>query len=126
MAGGPSWQGTEIHDIQSKTYIIIIATKVKHSNTTFNYDILMLTNTLNDNIIWLQLHPEHFKNKSKVVMCVCIYDDVCMCVRTRESAFSWCLKKSIMMHDDRIGILRDAVSLSVNDSVNCNVCMTII
>ena len=63
---GPSWQGTEIHDIQSKTYIIIIATKVKHSNTTFNYDILMLTYTLNDNIVWLQLHPEHIKINKKV------------------------------------------------------------
>ena len=61
-------------------------------------------------------------------MCVyvCIYNDVCMCVRTRESAFSWCLKKSSMVHDDRIGSLLDAVSLSVNDRVNCNVCMTII
>ena len=40
---------------------------------------------------------------------------VWMCVRrpTRESAFSWCLKKSSMVHDDRS--LLDAVSLSVYD-----------
>ena len=30
------------------------------------------------------------------------------------------------MHDDRIGSLLDAVSLSVNDLDNYNVCMTII
>ena len=61
------------------------------------------------------------------VVCVCRYNDVCMCVRTRGSAFSWCLKSS-MMHEYRIGSLLDAVSLSVNDRVNCrpNVCMTIV
>ena len=85
----------------------------------------MLTYTLNDNIIWLQLYPEHFINKYSInVVCVCRYNDVCMCVGTRESAFSWCLKKSSIMHDNRSGSLLDAVS--VNDRVNCNVCMTII
>ena len=43
-----------------------------------------------------------------------------MCVRTCESAFSWCLKKSSMMHDDRTGSLLDAVSLSVNDRIYCH------
>ena len=41
MAGGPSLQGTEIHDIESKTYIRTahnVAAKVQHSNTTFNYN----------------------------------------------------------------------------------------
>ena len=56
---------------------------------------------------------------------VCVWVGVWVCVRTRESAFS-CLKKSSMMHDDRIGSLLDAVSLSVNDRVDCNVCMPII
>ena len=37
-------------------------------------------------------------------------------MHTRESAFSWCLKKSSMVHDDRS--LLDAVSLSVNDRVD--------
>ena len=37
-------------------------------------------------------------------------------MRTRESAFSWCLKKSSMVHDDRS--LLDALSLSVNDRVD--------
>ena len=39
-------------------------------------------------------------------------------MRTCESAFSWCLKKSIMVHDDRS--LLGAVSLSVNDRVDSN------
>ena len=43
---------------------------------------------------------------------------MCMCVRTCESAFSWCLKKSSMMHDDRTGSLLDAVALSVNDRID--------
>ena len=43
-----------------------------------------------------------------------------MCLRTRESAFSWCSKKSIRMHDDRTGSLLEAVSLSVNDRVDCH------
>ena len=43
-----------------------------------------------------------------------------MCVRSRESAFSWCMKKSSMMHDDRTGSLLDAVSLSLNDRVDCH------
>ena len=33
-----------------------------------------------------------------------------MCVYTRESAFSWCLKKSSMMIDDRTGSLLDELS----------------
>ena len=48
-----------------------------------------------------------------------------MCVHTRESAFSWCLKKSSMMHDERIGSLLDAVSLSLNYRINCNVCISV-
>ena len=44
-----------------------------------------------------------------------------MCLRALESAFSWCLKKSSMMHDARTGSQLDAVSLSVsvNDRVDC-------
>ena len=42
-----------------------------------------------------------------------------MCVHTRESAFSWCSKKSSSMHDDRTSSLLEAVSLSVNDRVDC-------
>ena len=45
---------------------------------------------------------------------MCVYQVYNKCVRTRESAFSWCLRKSIMMHD-RTGSLLDAVSLSVNN-----------
>ena len=62
----------------------------------------MLTYTLNDNTynMFTILYPEHCINRKKVLTCVCRYNYVCMCVRTRESTFSWCLKKSSMMHDD--------------------------
>ena len=49
---------------------------------------------------------------------------MCMCVRTRESTFSWRLKKSSMMHGVRTGSLHRAVSLSVNDRVDCIVCIS--
>ena len=57
MAGGPSWQGTEIHDIDSKTYTHTahnIAAKVQQSNTTFNYNMLTFT----------------FKNDSRPMICL--------------------------------------------------------
>ena len=47
-----------------------------------------------------------------------------MCVRTRESAFSWCLKKSSMMHDDHSHWQPDwcnvTVAVSVNDRIDCH------
>ena len=56
--------------------------------------------------------------------CCKINITITIIITTRESAFSWCLKKSSMMHDDRTGSLLDAVSLthcpvSVNDRVDC-------
>ena len=84
----------------------------------------MSTYTLNDNIIMFTIIFYYIMNTvstGKVrrnVVCVHMY--VCMCERTRESAFSLCLKTSSMMHDDRTGSLLDAVSLSVNDRVDCH------
>ena len=40
----------------------------------------------------------------------CVYVDMCVCACIRESAFSWCLKKSSMMIDDRTGSLLDELS----------------
>ena len=41
---------------------------------------------------------------------------MCVCRPTRVSAFSWCLKKLSMVHDDRS--LLDTVSLSENNRVD--------
>ena len=80
---------------------------------------MMLTFTLNDSIICIQYYIMNTVSTGKV-SCACRY--VWMCVRTRESAFSWCLKKSSMVHDDCTSSRLDAVSklsLSVSDRVVC-------
>ena len=84
---------------------------------------MMLTFTLNDNTIMICLHYSILNNVltgKSLMQCVYVDIHVCMCVRSRESAFSWCLKKSSMKHYDLFGSLLDAVSLSVNDRVDSN------
>ena len=48
-------------------------------------------------------------NMSSIIV-VCV-GPMSIYVRTCESAFSWCLKKSSMVLDDRISSLLDAVSV---------------
>ena len=79
------------------TYILHITLQPKSNIQTQHSIILMLTFTINDNIICLQYYPEHSINRYSInEVCVCGY--VCMCVCTRESAILLVLEE--VEHDD--------------------------
>ena len=76
---GPSWQvaprGRERKFMTSsqKHSAYNIAAKLQHSDTTFNYNILMLTYTLSDNNYNMVtiVYPEHCSEFMYRYMCVC-------------------------------------------------------